>query len=64
MVARAESEGDRAGWKWCVDCGDWHDLTADFLPGGPHSRNIADYETRCRPCHGRRHAERAAGGAL
>jgi len=52
---------ERDGYR-CVDCGGGpdRDLTGDYLPGGPHSRNLADYETRCRSCHGRRHA-RARG---
>ena len=48
---------ERDGFR-CVDCGDYADLTADFLPGGPHSQNLADYQTRCRRCHGRVHATR------
>jgi hypothetical protein len=43
----------------CVDCGTEattsRPLTVDFLPGGPHTRNPGDYETRCSHCHGRRH---------
>jgi 5-methylcytosine-specific restriction endonuclease McrA len=48
---------ERDGFR-CVDCGDYADLTADYLPGGVHSQNLKDYETRCRRCHGRVHATR------
>jgi hypothetical protein len=48
----------RDGYR-CVDCGTTEDLTADYEPGGIHSRNPDDYKTRCRSCHGRKDAPRA-----
>jgi hypothetical protein len=44
----------------CVECGMSRNLTVHKKTGGPHtSRNLDDYETRCRSCHGSIDAPRA-----
>ena len=67
-VRQRSDNRDRAWWRRfrqtvleldghrCVSCGAGGPLTAHFLPGGPHTRHLADYETLCRSCHGREHA--------
>jgi thymidine kinase len=44
----------------CVECGASSNLTVHYKHGGPHtSRNLDDYETRCRRHHGSIDAPRA-----
>jgi hypothetical protein len=44
----------------CVECGTSRNLTVHYKLTGPHtSRNLDDYETRCRSCHGTIDAPRA-----
>ena len=47
----------------CLHCGDIEDLTAHFVPRGPHAENLDDYETLCRRCHGREHGAEASRAA-
>jgi 5-methylcytosine-specific restriction endonuclease McrA len=67
-VRQQNDNRDRAWWRRirkqvlardhhrCLRCGADGPLTAHFLPGGPHTRHLDDYETLCRSCHGREHA--------
>ena len=56
----AEQVKRRDGYR-CVECGTTRNLTVHKKTGGPHiSRNLDDYETRCRRHHGSIDAPRAS----